>query len=232
MIITILFFIGVYAVCAQEIKLNKDSLFYQPWLSYDTIKINNIGTADLIIDSIYTRSYYGYNLSIKLKDTSMHYTFVSKCPSKHFSLEPNDSAIFIFSSPFCALCKSTTDFKDTVIIHSNSIVNSSLHISIIVKGGVYVENNNTSIHEYKLYQNYPNPFNPTTSIPFSLTQDGFITFIVYNALGQRVYLIKLGKLQAGDHEVIWDATNYTSGTYFYCIESTNFNATRKMVFIK
>ncbi len=66
-----------------------------------------------------------------------------------------------------------------------------------------------------LAQNYPNPFNPTTSIRFSLPSSSPVKLIVYDALGREVQTIVQGTLQAGWHEVSWNATSLSSGMYFY-----------------
>jgi hypothetical protein len=186
----------------------------------------------LVIDSIYPRSWLGYNLSIILKDTSFHYTIIRSFTSVHVSIEAVDSAQFIFGRPFCPICKSSSDFADTIIIHSNSIVNSFSYISVSGYGSTSVGYGSTTVYEYKLYQNYPNPFNPITSIPFSLAQEEIITFSIYNTLGQRIYILKLGNLGAGDHSITWNGTNYPSGIYYYKIESDHFSDTRKMILLK
>ena len=93
--------------------------------------------------------------------------------------------------------------------------------------------------EYDLNQNYPNPFNPTTTIEYSLPQSGDVSLIVYNLLGQEVAKLVNGKLDAGYHEVTWDASNMASGVYIYRLEdagrrsaSPTYIRTKKMVLLK
>ncbi len=89
------------------------------------------------------------------------------------------------------------------------------------------------ITEYALHQNYPNPFNPNTSIVFDLVEDNFVVLTVYNLAGQEVATLVNGTMNAGRHTVNFDATNLTSGLYFYTVKIGNeFTATKKMLLVK
>lgn len=88
------------------------------------------------------------------------------------------------------------------------------------------------VTEYSLSQNYPNPFNPTTTIDFTIPQDGQVRIVVLNMLGQKVVSLTNRHYPSGQHSIIWDASHMSSGIYFYCIESRDFNAMRKMVLMK
>lgn len=86
--------------------------------------------------------------------------------------------------------------------------------------------------EFVLYQNYPNPFNPSTTIKFTLPSEGNIKLSIYNSIGQLVETIVDKQIEAGYHEVEFNASNYTSGIYFYRLESEKFNAVRKMILLQ
>ena len=85
---------------------------------------------------------------------------------------------------------------------------------------------------YKLEQNYPNPFNPSTKIEYNLQSTGVVTLNVFNMLGQLVSTLVNEKQDAGKHFVVFDASRFSSGMYFYQITSGKFVATKKMVFLK
>ncbi len=85
---------------------------------------------------------------------------------------------------------------------------------------------------YQLGQNYPNPFNPVTHIQFQLPKSGHVKITVYSTLGQLVTILVDKELDSGKYEVSFDAKNYSSGVYFYKIESSDFSKVRKMLLIK
>ena len=86
--------------------------------------------------------------------------------------------------------------------------------------------------DFTLYQNYPNPFNPSTTIKFTLPVNTNLIIAVYNLLGEKVAEVFNGELEAGYHEVEFNAVNIPSGVYFYRFESELFNAVKKMVIMK
>ncbi|MDI6821064.1 MAG: T9SS type A sorting domain-containing protein, partial [Patescibacteria group bacterium] len=85
--------------------------------------------------------------------------------------------------------------------------------------------------DFALYQNYPNPFNPLTRISFDLPKSAFVTFKVYNTLGEVLMSIQ-ETYPEGQNEIIFDGSNLTSGIYFYQIQTGTFLETKKMVLVK
>lgn len=83
-----------------------------------------------------------------------------------------------------------------------------------------------------LYQNYPNPFNPVTSIMFSLRTDCKVKLNVFNYKGQVVKEIVNDNLVRGYHKVDFDASNMSSGLYFYTLEADNMKLIKKMVLVR
>ncbi len=94
------------------------------------------------------------------------------------------------------------------------------------------EENLGTPNTYALSQNYPNPFNPSTTISFVLPRADEMTLRVFDLLGRQVSDLRLGKLEAGAHNVRFDGTDVASGIYFYTLSSPNFTATRKMLLVK
>ena len=90
---------------------------------------------------------------------------------------------------------------------------------------------------FALEQNYPNPFNPTTTIEFALPVQSQVTIRLYNTLGQEVAQLLNSNFEAGTHQYNLNASNLSSGAYFYTIEANgvdgnNFVATKKLMLMK
>jgi len=90
---------------------------------------------------------------------------------------------------------------------------------------------------YSLEQNYPNPFNPSTKIIFNLAADSKVTLRVFDVLGQKVTDLLSSQLDAGRHEIKFDASLFNSGVYFYRIDAegidgSSFTQVRKMMLTK
>ncbi len=110
---------------------------------------------------------------------------------------------------------------------------TGLYSSRACQTTVGVGNNNGNIPQvYSLSQNFPNPFNPTTNIKFSLPQQSFVKLVVYDILGNEVATLINGNMEAGNHEIDFNATSLASGIYLYKIEAGEFTAVKKMMLIK
>ncbi len=96
-----------------------------------------------------------------------------------------------------------------------------------------VENNENSLPiHFNLMQNYPNPFNPQTNINYQLPIGGHVTLKVYDTIGKEVGVLLNGEMPAGFHQIKFDASNLTSGIYFYQLRIGSFVSTKKLILIK
>jgi hypothetical protein len=86
--------------------------------------------------------------------------------------------------------------------------------------------------QFSLSQNYPNPFNPTTNFEFSIPNAEFVNLTIYDAMGRVVEILHNGELKPGIYEADWNASNFTSGVYFYKLSAGSFTETKKMVLVK
>ena len=86
--------------------------------------------------------------------------------------------------------------------------------------------------EFMLYQNYPNPFNANTVISYKLQADSYVELVVYDVMGREVQLAVSSWQLAGEHQVVWDASEQASGVYFAVMKANGFSLTRKLLLVK
>jgi len=86
--------------------------------------------------------------------------------------------------------------------------------------------------EFVLSQNYPNPFNPSTRLNYFIPQESFVSIKVYDFLGREVMTLVNETKSIGSYEILFDASNLPSGTYFYTMIAGDYSATKKMILIK
>ena len=86
--------------------------------------------------------------------------------------------------------------------------------------------------EFALMQNYPNPFNPSTKITFQIPESGLVSLKIYDVLGIEIATLVNEEKNPGKYEVDFNASNLSSGIYFYTLRAGNFVSIKKMMLIK
>jgi len=86
--------------------------------------------------------------------------------------------------------------------------------------------------EFALLSNYPNPFNASTVIEYQLPVTSSVKLEVYNLLGNKVTTLVDGEQQAGYSSVTWDASEVSSGIYFYKLTAGDYTETKRMILVK
>ena len=114
----------------------------------------------------------------------------------------------------------------------NSISDWAFLHTIIINDPVS-DQDNIPLSKMILYQNYPNPFNPETTISFSIQESGNVEIEIYNVKGQKIKTLINGYFPAGNHTIIWNATDNATGIYFYKMKNGGrYTSTRKMILMK
>ncbi len=117
-------------------------------------------------------------------------------------------------------------------------INNSGSVYFLGNVATSVKDKNTLPNNYLLNQNYPNPFNPSTTIRYSIPIESEVSISVYNILGAKVEELFRGRSPAGNYEVNWNASNFSSGIYFLrmnavSIESnSHFADVKKLILLK
>ena len=95
-----------------------------------------------------------------------------------------------------------------------------------------VSSQSTLPSDFTLNQNYPNPFNPTTVISYDLPENSRVNLAVYDMMGRRVATLVNENVVAGTHQVQFDASRLSSGTYMYRLQAGGNIQTKKLTLIK
>jgi hypothetical protein len=144
---------------------------------------------------------------------------------------------------------STNNGTNWTSISTNLVANGPVHAFAISNGFLFAGTNNGvwrlplsvntvdpgwvhSPETFSLTQNFPNPFNPSTTIRYALPHRSHVTLTVFNTLGQQVAQLVNGDIDAGNHEIQFNATNLASGVYFYRIQAGSYVETRKLCLIR
>ena len=119
---------------------------------------------------------------------------------------------------------------DLIISRSNNKLRLATHgngaYEIDINQLTNIEEFDNRIRGFELLQNYPNPFNPSTSISYILPMDAFVKLEIFNSLGQKVEELVSDQQLAGKYIINFDASNMSSGTYFYKLTTPSFSETK------
>ncbi len=85
---------------------------------------------------------------------------------------------------------------------------------------------------FALQQNYPNPFNPATVINYSLLRSKMVSIRVYDLIGNEIVNLVNEEKLAGRYSVNFNASNLSSGVYFYRMLAGSFVETKKLILLK
>ncbi|MDF1612834.1 T9SS type A sorting domain-containing protein [Stygiobacter electus] len=110
------------------------------------------------------------------------------------------------------------DVKDTSLHNVFTLFSEKLHSTLTDAKEM---KHNSEIRTFQLFQNYPNPFNPSTTIRFSLPKTEHVTLKVFDVLGNEITTLVNAEMTAGEHSIVFDAKNLSSGVYFYQLKTNS-----------
>ena len=165
-----------------------------------------------------------------------------KIVGKFAYLQSSDRGVNVvdISNPDSSKCVGyfTHHFKTTGIYYSNNEL-----FQAVLDSGLYIFSNDllpTSVErdfthmpkDICLYQNYPNPYNPFTKIQYTINKTSNVKLRVYDILGKEIITLINEEKLPGTYEIKFDGSNYSSGIYFYRIETGEYAETKKMLLLK
>lgn len=199
--------------------------------SYSVVEVSKglIGLADFILKNNGTEKTIE-NIVAELKTSDTCVTEFVKDNSGFGDLAAGESysaaLAFAFNIDSCA-----TIVNFELEISSNGVVYWTDSFMVDVATDIEDELPNLP-KEYALEQNYPNPFNPSTTIKYSIPNQSYVILKVFDVLGRQVATLVNKEQPQGNYEVKLDASNLTSGIYFYTMQAGEFMETKKMILIK
>ncbi|MFH0733698.1 MAG: T9SS type A sorting domain-containing protein [bacterium] len=139
-----------------------------------------------------------------------------------------DGKIMVFSS------------NRNVSLHPDSSNTTSIFISylLIDENGdtvtSVIKNENSLLKVFSLEQNYPNPFNPSTTIKYTIKENGNIKLVIYDAIGKKIAELINEYKNKGEYKIQFDTLKYNlvSGVYYYQLIHNNNYTVKKMIFAK
>ena len=124
---------------------------------------------------------------------------------------------------------SGTDRQLEIIMNKDKTV----HALFGTPAGVNNNITNGAPIDFNLLQNYPNPFNPTTTITFTLAKNDHVSLKVFDIFGREVVTLVNAHLNAGVvHHAVLDASQLSTGLYFYRLEAGKNVQTKKLMLLK
>jgi hypothetical protein len=105
--------------------------------------------------------------------------------------------------------------------------------AVAIKTITGLDDNLTGVPDrFVLFQNYPNPFNPRTTIRYGLPERSKVIIKIYDITGTQVQILENSMKDAGYHNISWNSSRVASGIYFYQVQTENFAAVKKCLYIK
>ncbi len=187
------------------------------------LTISNIGNATLyfvLSDTVFTGSNW--------LNTSPQLGVIPAGEFMEISVEIDQSAI-----------QDPGQYDGEILISSNdpSQPESRVPVTILIQQASSIVTADPVPQQLALYANFPNPFNPSTRIAFDLPRNMNARLEIFNLLGQKVATLVDGRLTAGHYEFEWNISgggkgNFSSGLYFYRLDTAEGVLVRKMLLTK
>ncbi|HEX2788718.1 MAG TPA: zinc-dependent metalloprotease [Ignavibacteria bacterium] len=181
-----------------------------------------------------TLSGFTYKLRLRKAGNNPDYEYTS-------NNNGNDTIASLRISQLDSLAAAIGTVGDSVWISSRAWVFTSLDSSQ-TNNTIIVSLKRTSVgiqqiselipDKFALYHNYPNPFNPTTNIKFDVPELSNVKISIYDINGREIATLVNNQMNPGSYTADWNATNISSGIYFYRMTTDKFVETRKMMLIK
>ena len=224
---------------SKPLRLKVTGSYVEPDVSFHPHLVWN---PNIEPDFIGTGHYNIYRGATYSCDNEPTYTYLNNVSSN--ITEYTDNQVLLYTGRIgglnCGNQRVTYSYKITAVdatslesIKSDrDLIMGYMDPCLILGGSDSPTSNNEAPKDYSLSQNYPNPFNPATNISYSLPYDGFVSLIIYDMSGREIQTLVNEFKQTGKYIVSFNASQLSSGVYFYKIKSGSFEQVRRMILLK
>jgi hypothetical protein len=122
------------------------------------------------------------------------------------------------------------DFGSTEFLLKGCVIDDIIYGDTTLTG--VEDENNLTPTEFYLGQNFPNPYNSQTTISYSIPNSSLVQIQIFDVLGKAVLTLLNEEKSSGNYKLSFNASELTSGVYFYQLRAGDFVETKKMVFLK
>jgi hypothetical protein len=191
----------------------------------------------LVVQDVIPVELASFNANVSGNNVNLYWSTATETNNRGFEIERSQNGVFELVG-YVPGFGTTTETKLYSFVDQNvdagnytyRLKQMDFDGTIAYSSEVAVEVSNPLT--YQLDQNYPNPFNPVTNITYSLPSDNQVSLVVYDAIGNEVTVLVNKFEKSGKHSVQFNASNLSSGVYFYTIKAGDFTSTKKLVLMK
>ncbi|MFH1194557.1 MAG: T9SS type A sorting domain-containing protein [bacterium] len=204
------------SIIKDEYAHTSTKFYAKKWLLQKELREGTIKTSMSMINSVHAGSLYDLELSIDLA-MGLYDFYGDK--------QGAEETLSRISNTFTdAETAETVEFIRQQLNNENP-GNRSVR-------GNDVEPTTETVTEKFSINNYPNPFNPTTTIKYTIPEDGIVTIKVFDVLGREIITLVNQRQLKGDYSVEFDASGLASGMYIYRIRMNDYIQSKKMVLLR
>lgn len=229
--------------CNEPDSLNRVQLRQGSSVNSPSVIIDGIYISDSWDASVLPVELSAFTSTVSNREVTLNWTTQSEINNSGFEIERAVNGVWTSAGYIAGHGNSTVSHNYTFTDRNLNTGRYNYRLKQIDYNGSFeyhTLNNEVIIGTpgaYALSQNFPNPFNPSTKINYDLPFDGKISINVFDVSGKEVATLVNDVMTAGYHTLSFNASNLSSGVYFYKITADAYNgqhffSIKKMTLIK
>lgn len=155
------------------------------------------------------------------------------------NLSPNDKGwkdtVLVNPNETVSVLVKFVDYSGIYLLHCHNLEHEDdgMMINIKIDNPTDIDEEISSPGNFELYQNYPNPFNSFTTISYKLDKpESYVNISIYNANSELLENLFEGSQSSGIYSIQWNASEYSSGTYYLKLNVNGIFKTIKLINLK